>query len=111
MRYLRRPCSSGRSFFLLYGGENPILASFLIQGSLVRHDETCLEIGFAKGSFALERVTEGQTLQSLEEIARRHFKQALQVKIVATECRKDGEIAASDYRRDGSVEAPQKRGG
>jgi hypothetical protein len=73
-----------QEFLAFVRRENPILASFLIQGSLVRRDASCLEIGFAKGSFALERVSERQTLQSVEEVVRRHFKQALPVKIVAT---------------------------
>jgi DNA polymerase III gamma/tau subunit len=71
-------------FLTFVRGENPILASFLIQGSLVRLDDACLEIGFAKGSFALDRVSERNTLQAVEEIAGRHFKQALQVKIRST---------------------------
>ena len=94
--------------------ENPILASFLIQGSLVRHDETCLEIGFAKDSFALERVNERQTLQSVEEIARRHFKQALRVKITATNAVKErkpsvaatGETDRSRHLKKEAVDNP-----
>ena len=82
--------SQWNDFLSFVRGENPILASFLIQGSLVRRDDTSLEIAFAKGSFALERMSDGQTLQSVEEIARRHFKQALQVKITATNAVKPG---------------------
>jgi DNA polymerase-3 subunit gamma/tau len=71
-------------FLTFVRGENPILASFLTQGHLVRLDDACLEIGFAKGSFAFDRVSERGTLQSLEENARRHFNQALQVKITSS---------------------------
>jgi len=76
-------------FLAFVRGENPVLASFLIQGHLVRIDDSRLEIGFAKGSFALDRVSERDTLQSVEEVARRHFKQALQVRITATHVSKD----------------------
>ncbi len=75
-------------FLAFMRGENPILASFLIQGHLVRLDDACLEIGFAKGSFAFDRVSERDTFQFLEESARRHFKQELQVKITSTEVAK-----------------------
>ena len=71
-------------FLTFVRGENPILASFLTQGHMVRIDESCLEIGFAKGSFAFDRVSERATLQSLEESARRHFKRELQVKITSS---------------------------
>ena len=71
-------------FLTFVRGENPILASFLTQGHMVRIDEACLEIGFAKGSFAFDRVSERTTLQSLEESARRHFKRELQVKITSS---------------------------
>jgi DNA polymerase-3 subunit gamma/tau len=70
-------------FLTFVRGENPILASFLTQGHIVRLDDACLEIGFAQGSFAFDRVSERDTLQSLEESARRHFKRELQVKITS----------------------------
>jgi len=82
-------------FLFFVRGENPMLASFLIQGGLVRRDDTCLEIGFAKGSFALDRVSERQTLQAVEEIARRHFKQAVQVKITGTNTMKEMKTSAT----------------
>jgi DNA polymerase-3 subunit gamma/tau len=71
-------------FLTFVRGENPILASFLTQGHLVRLDDACLEIGFAKGSFAFDRVSEPGTLQSLEESARRHYHRELQVKITSS---------------------------
>jgi DNA polymerase III subunit gamma/tau len=70
-------------FLTFVRGENPILASFLTQGHMVHFDDACLEIGFAQGSFAFDRVSERATLQSLEESARRHFKQELKVKITS----------------------------
>jgi DNA polymerase-3 subunit gamma/tau len=73
-----------KEFLTFVRGENPILASFLTQGHLVRLDDACLEIGFAKGSFAFDKVSERGTLQSLEECVRRHFKQELQVKITSS---------------------------
>ena len=71
-------------FLTFVRGENPVLASFLTQGHFVRLDDACLEIGFAKGSFAFDRVSERGTLQSLEESARRHYNRALQVKITSS---------------------------
>lgn len=73
-----------KEFLTFVRGENPILASFLAQGHLVHLDTACLEIGFAKGSFALDKVSERGTLQSLEEGARRHFNRELQVKITSS---------------------------
>jgi DNA polymerase-3 subunit gamma/tau len=70
-------------FLTFVRGENPILASFLTQGHIVRLDDACLEIGFTHGSFAFDRVSERDTLQSLEESAQRHFKRELQVKITS----------------------------
>jgi len=91
-------------FLTFVRGENPVLASFLIQGHLVRLDDACLEIGFAKGSFALDRVSERDTLRSVEEIARRHFKQEVQVKITsanpAKESKKTSRTAAQDEETD-----------
>jgi len=81
-------------FLAFVRGENPVLASFLIQGHLVCIDDACLEIGFIKGSFALDRVSERDTLQSVEEIARRHFKKALQVKITPTGPPKDAKTSS-----------------
>jgi DNA polymerase-3 subunit gamma/tau len=82
--------STWEEFLTFVRGENPILASFLTQGHLVHLDTACLEIGFAKGSFAFDKVSERGTLQSLEESARRHFKQELQVKITSSTVSKTG---------------------
>jgi DNA polymerase-3 subunit gamma/tau len=71
-------------FLTFVKGENPILASFLTQGNLVRLSGAHLEIGFPKGSFAFDRASERNTLQSVVDIARRHFKKDLQVKITST---------------------------
>jgi DNA polymerase-3 subunit gamma/tau len=90
-------------FLTFVKGENPILASFLIQGSLVRLDDTNLEIGFAKGSFALDRVSERNTLQAVEEIAGRHFKQALQVKIQSTAVMNDAKKHSKSSTPDGET--------
>jgi DNA polymerase-3 subunit gamma/tau len=77
------------AFINFVRGENPILASFLTQGRPLRLTDIILEIGFAKDSFSLDRVSERTTLQSVEEIARRHFKKALQIKITPTSSSKD----------------------
>ena len=71
-------------FLTFVRGENPILASFVMQGHIVCLDDACLEIGFDKGSFAFDRISERGTLQSLQESARRHFKRELQVKVTSS---------------------------
>jgi DNA polymerase-3 subunit gamma/tau len=91
-------------FLTFVRGENPILASFLTQGHLVRFDDACLEIGFAKGSFALDRVSECDTFQFLEESARRHFKQALQVKITSTNVAKVEKKTSKTSTPDGETD-------
>jgi hypothetical protein len=91
-------------FLTFVRGENPVLASFLIQGHLVRLDETCLEIGFAKGSFALDRCSERDTLRLVEELARRHFEHEVQIKITPTDLskytKKTSKAAAPDAETD-----------
>jgi len=72
-------------FLKFLRGENPILASFLNQGRPLRLDDSFLEIGFAKGSFALERVTESDTLKSLQEISRRYFNKEVKVNVTAAD--------------------------
>jgi hypothetical protein len=91
-------------FLTFVRGENPVLASFLIQGHLVRLDDACLEIGFAKGSFALDRCSERDTLHSVEEIARRHFKQEVQVKIQSTNLSKEAKKTARTSAHDGETD-------
>ncbi len=68
-------------FLKFLRGENPILASFLNQGHPLRLDDSLMEIGFAKGSFALDRVSEPNTLKSLEEASLRYFKNEGKVRI------------------------------
>jgi DNA polymerase-3 subunit gamma/tau len=91
-------------FLAFVRGENPILASFLTQGHIVRLDDACLEIGFAKGSFAFDRVSERGALQSLEESARRHFKQELQVKITSSTVSKDEKKTSKPSTPDGETD-------
>jgi DNA polymerase-3 subunit gamma/tau len=87
-------------FLTFVRGESPVLASFLIQGHPLRLDDACLEIGFAKGSFVLDRCSERGTLGSVEEIAQRHFKRALQVKIVPTDFVKDAKKISGTSEHD-----------
>jgi DNA polymerase-3 subunit gamma/tau len=91
-------------FLAFVRGENPILASFLTQGHIVRLDDACLEIGFAKGSFAFDRVTERGALQLLEESARRHFKQELQVKITSSTVTKAERKTSKPSTPDGETD-------
>ena len=91
-------------FLAFVRGENPILASFLTQGHLVRLDDACLEIGFAKGSFAFDKVSERSMLQLLEESARRHFKQELQVKITSSTVSKAEKKTSKPSTPDGETD-------
>jgi DNA polymerase-3 subunit gamma/tau len=91
-------------FLTFVRGENPVLASFLIQGHPLRLDDEYLEIGFAKGSFALDRCCESDTLRSVEEIARRHFKRELRVKITSTNLSKDAKKSSRASTHDGETD-------
>jgi DNA polymerase-3 subunit gamma/tau len=81
------------AFINFVRGENPILASFLTQGRPLRLDDIVLEIGFAKGSFSLDRISERTTLQSVEEVARRHFNKSLQIAITPVSPSKDPKMS------------------
>jgi DNA polymerase-3 subunit gamma/tau len=91
-------------FLTFVRGENPILASFLTQGHLVCLDDVCLEIGFAKGSFAFDRVSERSTFQSLEESARRHFTRELQLKITSRTVSKTEKKPSKPSAPDGETD-------
>ncbi len=49
-------------------GESPILGTFLQQGSLLEVRSSGLRIGFPKGSFALERLSEPESKEALERL-------------------------------------------
>jgi DNA polymerase-3 subunit gamma/tau len=72
-------------FLKFLRGENPIMASFLHHGRPVHIDDSSIEIGFAKSSFAFDRVSEPDTLKALEEISQRYFKKVMKLKITSTE--------------------------
>ena len=91
-------------FLTFVRGENPVLASFLIQGHPLRLDDEYLEIGFAKGSFALDRCSEKDAFRSVEEIARRHFKREVQVKITPTNLSKDAKKTSKASTHDGETD-------
>jgi len=91
-------------FLAFVRGENPVLASFLTQGHPVRIDDACLEIGFVKGSFALDRVSEGGTFQSVEEFAQRHFKKTLQVRVTPTTGAKNAKTHGKPSPPDGETD-------
>ena len=54
-------------FLVFLRGENPILASFLDQRHPLRLDDSLVEIGFVKGSFALDRINEPDNLDALKK--------------------------------------------
>ena len=58
-------------------GENPILGSFLKYGQLLRLDDEKIEIGFEKGSFYLEKMSEEGNRKQCEEVCRNFFKKEL----------------------------------
>jgi DNA polymerase III subunit gamma/tau len=90
-------------------GENPVVASFLTQGNPLRLDDKCLEMGFAKGSFALDRCSEGDTLHLVEEMARRHFKHELQVKITPTNPTKEAKKTPRTSTHEGETDLVRHR--
>lgn len=76
-------------FLAFVRGENPILASLLQQGHLVSLDDAHLEIGFTKGSFAFDRVSEPDTSKSLEELSHSYFKREIKVRMKSTGLTRD----------------------
>jgi DNA polymerase-3 subunit gamma/tau len=54
--------------------EDPILGSFLRYGRLLRLDDEKIEIGFEKGSFYLEKMSEEGNRNQCEEVCRKFFK-------------------------------------
>jgi DNA polymerase-3 subunit gamma/tau len=57
--------------------QNPILGSFLRYGRLLRLDDEKIEIGFEKGSFYLEKMSEEGNRKQGEEVCRNFFKKEL----------------------------------
>ena len=57
--------------------ENPILGSFLKYGQLLHLDDEKIEIGFEKGSFYLEKMSEKGNRKQCEEVCRNFFKKDL----------------------------------
>ncbi len=57
--------------------QNPILGSLLRYGRLLHLDEEQIEIGFEKGSFYLEKMSEEKNRRECEEVCRDFFKQEL----------------------------------
>ena len=59
--------------------QNPILGSFLRYGRLLRLDDEKIEIGFEKGSFYLEKMSEEGSRRQCEEVCRNFFKRELKI--------------------------------
>lgn len=59
--------------------QNPILGSLLRYGRLLHLDEEQIEIGFEKGSFYLEKMSEEKNKRECEEICRDFFKKELRL--------------------------------
>ncbi len=59
--------------------QNPILGSFLRYGRLLRLDDEKIEIGFEKGSFYLEKMSEEGNRKQCEEVCRNFFKKELKI--------------------------------
>ncbi len=63
--------------------QRPSIASVLEHGSLLCQELPVVEIGFASGSFNLERMKDSETQQALEEIAATFFGQKVTIKVSA----------------------------
>ncbi len=59
--------------------QNPILGSFLRYGRLLHLDDEKIEIGFEKGSFYLEKMSEEGNRKQCEEVCRNFFKKELRL--------------------------------
>jgi DNA polymerase-3 subunit gamma/tau len=59
--------------------QNPILGSFLRYGRLLHLDDEKIEIGFEKGSFYLEKMSEEGNRKQCEEVCRNFFKRELRL--------------------------------
>jgi DNA polymerase-3 subunit gamma/tau len=57
--------------------QNPILGSLLRYGRLLRLDDEKIEIGFEKGSFYLEKMSEEENRKQCEEVCRNVFEKEL----------------------------------
>jgi len=57
--------------------ENPILGSFFKYGHLLHLDDEKIEIGFEKGSFYLEKMSEKGNRKQCEDVCRNFFKKDL----------------------------------
>jgi len=59
--------------------QNPILGSFLRYGRLLHVDDERIEIGFEKGSFYLEKMSEEENRRQCEEVCRDFFGKELRL--------------------------------
>jgi DNA polymerase-3 subunit gamma/tau len=59
--------------------QNPILGSFLRYGRLLHVDDERIEIGFEKGSFYLEKMSEEENRRQCEEVCRNFFEKELRL--------------------------------
>jgi len=59
--------------------QNPILGSFLRYGRLLHVGDEEIEIGFEKGSFYLEKMSEEENRRQCEEVCRNFFKKELRL--------------------------------
>jgi DNA polymerase-3 subunit gamma/tau len=57
--------------------QNPILGSFLRYGRLLGLDDEKIEIGFEKGSFYLEKMSDEENRKQCEEVCRSFFEKEL----------------------------------
>jgi DNA polymerase-3 subunit gamma/tau len=74
-----------QTFLDFVRGENPVLAAFIGHGRPLVFDDSSVEIGFAKGSFAMERMNDTTTLDDFREALSRYFDREVPVNIRAVE--------------------------
>ncbi len=84
--------------------QNPILGSFVRYGQLLRLDDEEIEIGFEKGSFYLEKMSEEGNRKQCEEVCRNFFGKEL--KLVFKDVTGETRSAGADK---GKIEEPTDR--
>jgi DNA polymerase-3 subunit gamma/tau len=81
--------------------QNPILGSLLRYGRLLRLDDEKIEIGFEKGSFYLEKMSEEENRKQCEEVCRNVFEKELS--LVLRDC---SEVESDTGAEKGKSEEP-----
>jgi DNA polymerase-3 subunit gamma/tau len=87
---------------------HPMLASLLEHGSLLKQELPQLEVGFAAGSFHLDQVKDGETLEILTKISSEYFAQPVVIRIVPIDV-KGGKVPPSLLEERKAQESDRKK--